>query len=259
MNKLLSSVGLAIALATASLVAGCQLYFGDRDENSAGGGGGDRPPHFDCNADTQCAAGCFCSEDGECVEGGFCRRDEDCGNGFHCDVQRSSCVPNPACTSNDQCEQGSMCDGKGCVKTCSCTSDAEAIEQGAGWCDESRATCMPGVDPQGACTGAITCTGAAPKCPEGQVALIKDGCFTGECRAIAVCEAPPVCRSLQHQNDCGARAADCAIVTTGRNCRRGDGSACQPGDSGDVCRCETYTFAGCEDQTSTTPRLIIEN
>jgi hypothetical protein len=257
MNKLLSSVGLAISLAMAFLLAGCQLYFGDRDSSDPAHGGGN-PPGFDCKDDANCAAGCFCSERGICTEAGFCGKDSDCGNGFHCDVARSSCIPNPACTQNDQCAQGAMCDGKSCVKTCSCTSDMEAISQGAGWCDEARATCMPGLDPKGACTGEVTCATAPPKCTEGNVALVKDGCFTGECRAIAVCEAAPSCTSLQHQNDCGARAADCGIITIGRGCRRQDGSACQPGDVEPVCHCDSYEFAGCEAKTSPTPRTIFE-
>ena len=114
-----------------------------------------------------------------------------------------------------------MCDttnGGGCVTTCKCTSDADAIKQGAGWCDETRGTCMPGTDPAGACTGAVICTTAPPACPENQVPLVKDSCFTGACRAIAACEAAPVCKALQHQDDCASRSADCSAVFTGHNC-----------------------------------------
>lgn len=252
MTKLVSSVGLAILF----MLAGCQLYFGDH-RNSGGGNGDGNPPGFQCNGDKQCAPGCFCNAQGICAEAGFCGNDKDCGNGFHCDMARSSCVPNPACTANEQCSAGSMCDGKTCVVTCRCTSDADAIRQGAGWCDEARSTCMPGADPKGACLGDITCTTPAPGCPEGQVALRKDGCFTGECRAIAACEGPPTCNALTHQNDCGART-DCSIVTTGHGCRRSDGSACQPGDSPDVCKCDSYTFSACETKTTPVPRTIFE-
>lgn len=257
MNKLLSSVGLAIVVAMASL-AGCQLYFGDRDGSDPGGHSGGSPPGVECKDDANCAAGCFCSDRGICTEAGFCGRDSDCGNGFHCDVARSSCVPNPVCTQNEQCEPGLMCDGRTCVKTCSCTSDQEAIRQGAGWCDEARSTCMPGVDPKGACLGEVTCSTAPPKCTEGNVALVKDGCFTGECRAIAVCEGAPACGSLQHESDCGARATDCGIITIGRGCRREDGSACQPGDTFPICQCDEFVFAGCEVKTSPVPRVIFE-
>jgi hypothetical protein len=237
MNKLLSSVGLAIALAAMSLLAGCQLYFGDRDDRSGGRGGDGNPPGFECKENVNCAAGCFCSN-GICEEAGFCGSDRDCGTGFRCDVARSSCVPGAACK---------------------CLNDADAIRQGAGWCDETNGTCQQGQDPAGACLGAITCTNAAPKCPEGQVPLHKDGCFTGACRAINVCEAAPTCNSLQHENDCTSRSADCGVVTIGRGCRRGDGTPCQPGDSATVCTCERYDFAACEDKgPMPTPRTIFE-
>jgi hypothetical protein len=252
MNKLLSSVGLAIMLATASLLglAGCQLYFGDHKTSSGDG----NPPGFACKDNASCAAGCFC-QDGICAEAGFCGADKDCGTGFHCDTGRSSCVPNPSCTANDDCPGGTICEGKACVATCTCTNDADAIRQGAGFCDEDRKTCMPGMDPLGACTGAITCTTKPPVCAEGDVPLIKDGCFTGLCRTITACEAAPACTALQYQNDCTSRT-DCATISTGHECSRADGTACQPGDSSDVCKCKSFTFDRCEAQTTPTPRII---
>ncbi|HEX7839100.1 MAG TPA: hypothetical protein VF469_16595 [Kofleriaceae bacterium] len=251
----LSSVGVAIAVATMSLLAGCQLYFGSSGSGSgsaSSGGGGSgggsaegNPPGFQCSNNAQCAAGCFCSN-GICTEAGFCATDKDCGAGFHCDTQRSSCIPNPKCTQNTQCAQGSTCDTtKGaCVVTCACTNDAAAIQQGFGWCDETRNTCMTGSDPAGACLGKLTCTTAPPACPENQVALIKDGCFTGQCRAIATCEAAPACGSLQHEDNCLSRNTDCTAVYNGHGCHKPDGSACQAGDTN--CQCDSFTFASCE-------------
>jgi hypothetical protein len=206
-----------------------------------------------CTMDNQCASGCFCA-DGTCTEGGFCKIDTDCGTGFHCDTNRASCIPNPQCSANEQCAPGSMCDpkGAGCITTCKCISDADAVKQGAGWCDETRNTCMPGTDPAGTCTAAVTCTTAPPACPENQVALVKDGCFTGACRAIAVCEAAPVCKALQHQDDCATRTADCAAVFTGHNCH---GTTC--GVSTADCVCESYTFAACQDKSPAGGNIII--
>jgi hypothetical protein len=246
----LVSGGLAIAFAM-SLLAGCSLYFGN---NSKSGGDGN-PPGAECRDNNQCAAGCFCA-DGICTEAGFCGADKDCGTGFHCDTARSSCVPNPVCANNDVCPQGQICNGKACVATCVCTSDAEAIMQGQGFCDLTRKTCMPGPNPAGICNGDITCTTKAPTCPEGQVPLRKDGCFTGQCRAITACEAPPTCTALQHEVDCAARSTDCSIVTIGRGCRRPDGTACQPGDTN--CTCDSYSFSSCEIKTSGTPRVIYQ-
>jgi hypothetical protein len=243
MTKLLSSVGLALALAMASVLAGCQLYFGSNDDDSRGGRGGN-PPGSACVNNSDCAAGCFC-EDGTCAEAGFCGSDADCGAGFRCDTARSSCIPNPACTSNEACGNGSICDNGGCVATCACANDAEAVQQGAGWCDVARNTCMKGTNPVGACTGAVTCTTAAPVCPEGEVPGRKDGCFTGTCRAIDGCEAAPECKVLQHELDCRARSADCREITIGQDCHRPDGSNCNSGDTDCVCRINN--FYGCTD------------
>jgi hypothetical protein len=244
MNKLLSTVGLAIGIALVSMLAGCQLYFGDHNNrNDRPGQGSGSPPGYACSGDAQCAAGCFCA-DGTCAEGGFCSKDPDCGDGFKCDTGRSSCVPIAGCTANEQCNPGSRCDStKGCVATCKCTSDADAVRQGAAWCDEARSTCMPGTDPAGVCTGAVTCNTAAPQCAAGEVPLVKDGCYTGACRAIKVCEAAPVCTAFQHEADCLARTADCASVYTGHDCTKPNGDACHAGDVD--CKCKTFTFAAC--------------
>jgi len=249
MNKLLSSVGLAIGIATASLIAGCQLYFGDHDSSNdtpspgvgSGSNGSGAPPGYACGNDAQCAAGCYCA-DGTCTEGGFCSSNKDCGNGFHCDTARASCIPDTGCTKAEQCAPGSTCDANtgACVATCKCLTDADAVAQGAGYCDESRGTCMPGIDPAGACAGAITCSTAAPKCPEGQVALRKDGCYTGACEAISACSATPACSSLAYQNDCSARKADCSMQFTGHNCT---GTSC--GIDTSDCVCQVYTFSAC--------------
>jgi len=267
MNKQLSSIGVALAAALVSLLTGCQLYFGSSDSsgggsNGASGSGGGRPgsgggsaPGFECSSDTQCAAGCFCSN-GVCEEGGFCASDKDCGEAFHCDTSRSSCIPDPACSKDDQCAPGSVCDavtGKGCVATCACASDGDAIKAGFGWCDEARGTCMTGKDPAGACTGAVTCSTASPACPEGQVPLLKDGCFTGACRAITACEAAPACTELQHETDCSMRTADCTTSYTGHNCR---GTDCTVIGS-TTCPCESKTFESCSSNSGGTLPVVV--
>lgn len=257
MNKLLSTLGLAIGIATASLLAGCQLYFGDHKDDNVRGPG--QPPGFSCSSNANCAAGCFCSDKGVCEEAGFCTTDADCGKGFHCDTTRSSCVPSPSCSANEQCDPGSMCDpDNGCVKTCTCTNDADAVRQGAGWCDEARSTCMPGTDPAGSCPspGSITCNTGGPKCAEGEVPLIKDGCYTGACRAITACEAPPICNALSHESDCLARSADCSTVYNGHGCHKPDGSACRVGDTD--CTCTSFTFSACEAKGPNVTRVIPE-
>jgi hypothetical protein len=261
MNKLLSTVGLAIGIATASLLAGCQLYFGDHSNSSGpngptGSGGPGRPgspPGTECKNDAACAAGCFCA-DGTCTEGGFCGADKDCGTGFHCDAARSSCIPDASCTKSEQCANGTECDAStgGCVATCKCLTDADAAKQGFGWCDEARGTCMSGADPQGTCAGAVTCSTAAPTCSEGQVAMVKDGCFTGACSAITACAATPSCSALQFQSDCTGRATDCSVVFTGHGCH---GTTC--GISDVDCTCTSYTFAACEAKGASLAHIIV--
>jgi len=223
MTKLVSSLGLAITVATVTLLAGCDLYFKDHS-GSGGGGGGGNPPGYACGngsgSDSQCAAGCYCAN-GTCTEGGFCTTDADCRPGFHCDTVRSSSVPTP----------------------CSCNSDADAIKQGFDWCDEATHTCNTGSDPAGACTGTVTCTNAAPNCAEHQVPLIKDGYYTGSCRDISACEGNAACGSLQHEDDCLGRATDCSASYNGINCHKPDGTACHSGDTN--CTCQSYVFAKC--------------
>ena len=240
----LHSAGLALLFAMASLLAGCQLYFGSSDSSS--GPGGDRPPGSACSSDKQCAAGCFCGTDGTCAEGGFCGNDKDCGSGFHCDAARSSCIPNPVCSDAKPCSSGSICESGGCIATCTCANDADAVRAGFGWCDLARNTCMRGTNPEGACTGAVTCTTFPPICPEGQVPGRGNGCFTGTCRAISACEAAPECKALIHEADCRARTTDCRQITVGQDCHHPDGSDCNAGDTDCVCR--VNTFHDCADR-----------
>jgi len=266
------SVGLAIGIAAASLLAGCQLYFGDHKSSSsddqppsAGSGtthpggpaaGSNQPPGTECSTNSQCAAGCFC-EDGTCTEAGFCTVDKDCGTGFHCDVARASCTPTTGCTANSGCNPGSVCDAAtgACTKTCTCLTDADAVRQGAGFCDEARQTCMSGTDPAGTCAGAAAPTGCSvkrPDCAEGQVAMIKDGCYTGACSEIAACGAAPACISIQHEDDCKARAADCDVFKTGLLCT---GTSCGVDESD--CHCEQYVFAKCDTAAPGANHLIV--
>lgn len=279
MNKLLSTLSLLVTAGALSTLAGCELYFGDHGHNNndtwtycgsdglyqcqgdscewvsstcsgtgsgtgqgSGGGSG-----YECTSNTDCAAGCYCSS-GTCTEGGFCSTDADCGSGYHCDTQRSSCEPNtppPAntCDYDNQCAQGQYCaPDHTCQATCTCTNDTQAQQQGYGWCDETRNTCLPGQDPAGSCGGAITCTTAMPSCPSGQIAVSIDGCWTGACRDIAACDVPASCTRINDETDCTTRT-DCGPVYGGTNCHTTNGSSCTtPGAN---CTCDSYFFASC--------------
>ncbi len=275
MTKLLKSLGFTLAVASAIALAGCELYFGNSDDssdqwnycgsdgfyqcqgNNCNWVGATCPPDsvgsgssgsgYECSQSTDCAAGCYCAN-GTCEEGGFCGSDSDCGSGYHCDTSRNSCEPNPTqptCGANTDCPDGQVCDTSNgtCTATCSCTTNAAAVQQGYGYCDLTRMTCMTGENPAGSCGGTSTCTMKAPVCPDNQVPLILDGCFTGACQAIATCDVAPACSDIQHEDDCLARKTDCGAVYTGLNCTNANGTACTSGSTG--CTCKTFVFNSC--------------
>lgn len=274
MNKLVHSLGLMVALAATSMLAGCELYFGSHDDghgstwNYCGSDGyyqcsgdscswvsatcpdpGTQPPSgYECTSSTDCAAGCYCQA-GTCEEGGFCATDEDCGDGYHCNTDRSSCEPNPTeptCSSDAECPAGQDCENGSCTATCVCSSDSQAAQQGYTYCDELRQTCKNGSDPAGTCGGTppASCTGTAPTCQPGDVPLMDPvtGCFNGQCEAATECAVAPVCEHINDEANCLGRM-DCGADYTGHNCHHADGTACHDGDVG--CTCDTFTFASC--------------
>jgi hypothetical protein len=270
MKNLVQSLGLLVAIAT---LGGCELYFGDHNQGGnwnycgadgyyqcsgdnctwvsptcpAGGSGSGSAA---CTSSADCAAGCYC-QNGTCNEGGFCAQDSDCGAGYHCNTQRSSCEPNAqptGCAADNDCPQGQYCDSTTlkCTETCFCATDADAVQHGYAYCDESRGTCLPGVDPYGTCTGTVTCSTAAPACNVGEVATIDSGCYTGSCEAITACGSAPTCAQLTHETDCLANST-CQALYTGLGCHKPDNTACMSGDAN--CICTSFKFASCTDAT----------
>lgn len=277
MKKLFSLVPLCLAVAT---LGGCELYFGGHGDDSSGGNdhwtycandgyytcqgndcswAGPRcpdDPNYTCTTNDDCAAGCYCAN-GVCEEAGFCGPNNKCPDGFHCDSQRSSCEPD-GCTMDSDCQAGEYCDASTstCTSSCTCTTDAEAQAAGWGYCDEARGTCEP-VPAGGSCGGTVTCNQIMTQCPDGQVALIKDGCWTGTCGDIASCDLTPACGDLQHEGDCLGRAGDCTSVYQGINCTNMNGTQCTAGSTG--CTCETFQFARCDVRTSGAPAMSFMN
>ena len=208
--KKLTFLGLLLLAFT---VTGCQLYFGEEDTDS---------------------------RDGVCLDDGYYVRGEwvsaQCPGGGN------------ACTSHVQCAAGCFCadDSKTCEEGGFCSDDKDCA---LGYKCDDRSSCVPG---GATCKGldTVTCTNGAPRCPEGQVPLVEDGCYvdtTGDgqfdCTAIIECPEAPLCDAFQYTTDC--EAASCQVITRGEDCRRTtDNTACRDGDPD--CRCARYVFSRCE-------------
>ncbi|MGE0401826.1 MAG: hypothetical protein AB7T06_34305 [Kofleriaceae bacterium] len=274
MTKLFSPLRASLCLAALATLGGCELYLGDGGDSDGGDrwtycandgyyvcNGGDcewagarcpDEPGYTCASDDDCAQGCYCSDDGVCEEAGFCNNDNQCPEGYSCDEARSSCVPE-ACESDADCDQGEYCNANtgSCESSCTCTTDAEAQAAGWAYCDEATSTCKPTPD-GGSCQGTAT-GGTEPSCAAGEVGLISEGQWTGECSAIGSCDLTPECEKLQHEGDCIGRSGTCTSVYYGINCTNPQsGQTCAAGDSG--CVCESFQFADC--RTNTTGRAF---
>lgn len=211
--KNLFAIGLAFLLALT--VSGCQLYFGeerDSDDDAY------------CAADGYYVRGQWVSA--QCPGGGnACASNDDCAAGCYCDEAKGTCDEGGFCSDAKDCPEGFRC-------------------------DEERSSCVPG--DRGSCAEAIapTCTNGAPKCPQGEVPLVANGCYYDEdgdgqfdCQAISECAAPPTCERFQHQADCVA-GGGCSSISRGVNCSMGNGDPCQDGQAG--CICQMYVFDRCE-------------
>jgi hypothetical protein len=236
-----------------------------------------------CSSNTDCPTGYVCDDRSSCIPDGsnpgYCAYDYDCGPGSYCDELTGTCVGGQtcdqvACPTGYYCDDRAVCQPLGCVddtacapgcycdetngtcvETAYCDTDAEC---GMGsYCDEDRHTCLPGEDPNhGSCNAPITCAEPKPVCDEGSTPLIKDGCYTGLCEVIEVCDVPPpppACSELTTKDACLARS-DCDAAYTGVNCtdmNPDDGLDCS--DAGSNCSCEYYVFAACTDVLAPPP------
>jgi hypothetical protein len=139
-----------------------------------------------------------------------------------------------------------------CTASCHCSTDAEAQAAGFGFCDEARGTCEP-TPPYGTCGGTITCNQLPPTCPEGQVPLHDaNGCYSGGCVEINLCDVPAGCKAIQHESDCLADAT-CTSVYAGINCTNPQGQQCVAGQAN--CTCERFDYSSCT--TRITGRQVI--
>ena len=208
--KKLSFLGLLFLLAFT--VTGCQLYFGEEKSSREGV----------CLDDGYYVGGEWVSA--QCPGGGnSCTTNKDCAAGCYCDTAKHTCDEGGFCKEPKDCPAGYTC-------------------------DTARSSCVPG---GASCTGPIaaTCTNGAPKCPQGSVPLIENGCYYDvdgdgqfDCSVINQCAAPPTCSAYQYGADCAT--AGCTTITHGENCRTSTGAACVDGQQG--CVCQHYAFSRCE-------------
>jgi hypothetical protein len=208
--KKLSLLGLLFLIAFT--VTGCQLYFGE--EKTSGRDG-------ICLDDGYYVGGEWVSA--QCPGGGnACSTNKDCAAGCFCDITAGKCDEGGFCSDDQDCPVGYACD--------------------------ARSSCIPS---GASCFGAIspTCTNGAPRCPQGSVPLIENGCYYDidgdgqfDCSKVNQCKAPPTCDAYQYSADCAA--ASCRTITRGEDCRTSNNTACQDGQAG--CICSRYVFSRCE-------------
>jgi hypothetical protein len=146
--------------------------------------------------------------------------------------------PGYECAADGECAAGCYCGPDGtCVEGGFCTDDGDC---GDGMtCDEKRNSC----DPQGAgtCGGEVTCNEVRPNCPADSVPLVEDGCWTGACLELALCDVSPSCERLNTESSCLART-ECGADYSA-TCTNPSGGGCSEGDPGCVCR--NYRFDEC--------------
>lgn len=264
--KKLNTLGLVVALAAVSALAGCELYFGGN------GSGGSTWSYCGSDGEYSCqgndcqwtsptctsgngsggttsggsgSAGSGTSGGSGSGNGYTCNTNTDCAAGCYC--SGGVCTEGGFCMTNTDCGPGYYCDTNRSSCTPGCTSNSDC---GSGQvCDTSSSQCVAVT-----CGGQVTCTTAAPTCPSGQVPTIANGCYTGSCEAIASCTDQPSCSNINDEKDCLARQ-DCAATYTGINCHKPDGSACHSGDTN--CTCQSFEFAACTQKQLA--RVITQN
>jgi hypothetical protein len=202
---MLKNLLVAFGLIVGLSATGCNLYF----DGSKGGDPG-APPNG--TPGTPGTPGN--TPPGNTPPGYQCGGDAECAPGCYCG--NGTCVEGGFCTRDDQCGDGLTC-------------------------DETRGSC----DPQGGgtCAGTVTCNEVKPNCAADTVPLVQNGCWTGACEPLALCDVTPPCDRLNTEPSCLARA-ECSAVYNGTNCKRTDNTPCRAGDTG--CTCESYTFASCQ-------------
>lgn len=126
-----------------------------------------------------------------------------------------------------------------CATLTGCFANSEECSDNADCIAPPAATLPEG----GSCASASICDIVPPQCPDYEVPIIVDSCYTGDCIAVSACDVAPICDVLNTEDQCEARA-ECESVYGGINCRDPEGNVCTSG-SGSNCTCESFVFARC--------------
>jgi hypothetical protein len=69
-----------------------------------------------------------------------------------------------------------------------CASRARLVPVDHPACNRQFAVCVPEGQSPGKCSGPVTCDATGPSCPSNTTPGILNGCFTGACIPLSLCE-----------------------------------------------------------------------
>ncbi len=127
-----------------------------------------------------------------------CYGDSECPSGWDC-TSETECLPPPGCEPGEACPPvcygrcvppGDVCAGIDCGPEAHCEPRCYPCDSAPGFeCPPTpicEGTCVPGDEP-GDCYGDAACAMPPPVCPDGTVAGVQGGCWTGSCVPLTAC------------------------------------------------------------------------
>jgi hypothetical protein len=143
-----------------------------------------------------CFHGCESLAETDCAKDVNCRvvKDAACAIRGNCITDFLGCLPTDQSTRPDV-DCFAARDGFTCSQSAACTAyhrgSANQRDEGPPQQVRAFATCAPEGKSPGSCFAKVTCTRQAPACPVGSRAGVAEGCYTGGCIPLDVCEPQP--------------------------------------------------------------------
>ena len=140
----------------------------------------------------QCGSSCETLTEDACAASTECRvvRDARCAIGANCITDFVGCFPlDTAPDPSVNCFAAR--DGWECSRNAACTAlhdTAQACPPSIGDCPRPFGLCVPEGASPGRCHEQAVCDSAGPSCPSGTIAGVANGCFTGACIPLSLCE-----------------------------------------------------------------------